>query len=244
MVKYTKRIKAPDKNLKYYNLDNVFKKCGYGMFQNNGNCTCYAWGRWYELLGAKPKLCTRNAENWYKYTKDGYKRGSTPRLGAVCVWAKGEVGNGSDGAGHVAIVEEIYPDGSILTSNSAWKSSLFYTKKLDHTYKLPGYRFLGFIYPPVEYEEENNSYRIAVGKNHTLQVDLKVRAGAGTSERWKLRDELTIDGKAHSVPGMYAVLEKGTVVTALELKTVDGNLWVRIPSGWVAGYYNNEVYIK
>ena len=244
MVKYIKRTDTPDKLSKYYNQDNVFKKCGYGMFQNNGNCTCYAWGRWYELLGTKPKLCTRNAENWYGYTKDGYERGSTPRLGAVIVWAKGETGNGSDGAGHVAIVEEIYSDGSILTSNSAWKSQLFYTKKYEKGYKLPGYRFLGFIYPPVAYEQESKSYRYAVGATYKTQVALKVRESAGIDKPWKLRSELTKDGLKHSYPQPYAVLKPGTEVTCLEIQNIAHDIWLRIPSGWVAGFYKGEVYIK
>ena len=151
MSKFEKRLAAPNKNNKYYYSDNIFYKCGYGM----PNCTCYAWGRFYELTGKTPKLCTANAENWYKY-KDGYARGKTPKLGAVIVWAKGVVGNSKDGAGHVAVVEEIYSDGSILTSNSAWNSTNFYTKKIPNTYKLSGYKFQGFIYPPVEFEQEVN----------------------------------------------------------------------------------------
>lgn len=243
MPKYIKRTTCPDKNSKYYNLDNVFKKCGYGMFQNGGNCTCYAWGRWYELLGKKPKLCTRNAERWYKYTADGYKRGVIPKLGAVAVWAKGEADRDTDGVGHVAIVEEIYSDGSILTSNSAWKSKLYYTKKFEKGYKLAGYRFLGFIYPPVEYEQ-TNTYSYRVGATYTLQEDLKVREAPGTDKPWKLRINLTEDGKRHAYPQPYAVLRTGTEVTCLEIKTLNNDIWIRIPSGWVAGYFNNEVYIK
>lgn len=151
MTKFEKRLTAPNKNNKYYYSDNIFYKCGYGM----PNCTCYAWGRFYELTGKTPKLCTANAENWYKY-KDGYARGKTPKLGAVIVWSKGVIGKSSDGAGHVAVVEEIYSDGSILTSNSAWNSTNFYTKKIPNTYKLNGYKFEGFIYPPVEFEQEVN----------------------------------------------------------------------------------------
>ena len=114
------------------------------------NCTCYAWGRFWELLGTKPTLSTRNAENWYNHN-DGYDRGQTAKLGAVIVWAKGEVDNESDGAGHVAIVEQINADGSIVTSNSAWQSTNFYLKTIPNTYELNGYRFLGFIYNPVTF---------------------------------------------------------------------------------------------
>jgi surface antigen len=78
------------------------------------NCTAYAWGRFYEIIGSRPTLSTSNAEDWWGYTADGYERGQTPKLGAVICWSKGQVGAWhDDGAGHVAIVEQINPDGSI-----------------------------------------------------------------------------------------------------------------------------------
>ena len=112
------------------------------------NCVGYAWGRFYEILGSKPKLSRRNAELWYGYTADGYKRGKTPKLGAVVCWAKGKVGNSSDGAGHVAIVEKIYKDGSFLVSQSGYGSKRFWTSKIPKSGYLEGYTFQGFIYNP------------------------------------------------------------------------------------------------
>ena len=94
---YKARLNAPSTSNNYYYNNNVFYTSGYGM----PNCTCYAWGRFYEILGKKPKLSTRNAENWYGNKEDGYKRGSTPKLGAVICWRAGKVGYGADGAGHV-----------------------------------------------------------------------------------------------------------------------------------------------
>ena len=143
---YTPRLSCPSRDNKYYNSNiNLFVASGYGMFQNNGNCTAYAYGRFMEILGQnRCKLSTRNAENWYGNTSDGYKRGSTPKLGALICWE----GLGSL-AGHVACVEQIKSDGTIITSNSAWKSSLFYTKELKPPYSMgSNYRFQGFIYNP------------------------------------------------------------------------------------------------
>ncbi len=148
-MEFKERTVAPTKNNNYYYKDNIFYKCGYGM----PNCTCYAWGRFYELTGKYPKLCTANAENWYKY-KDGYERGKTPKLGAVIVWSKGEIGVSKDGAGHVAIVERINADGSILTSNSGYKSTNFYLKTIPKSYALNGYKFEGFIYNPINFDKE------------------------------------------------------------------------------------------
>ena len=144
---FTPRLSAPAKNNAYYYSSNVFYKSGYGI----PNCTCYAWGRFYEISGQRPRLSTSNAENWYGNTADGYKRSQTPQLGAVICWRKGKAGNGADGAGHVAIVEKIYANGDILTSNSAWKSTAFYTKTLkkSNNYSMGGsYVFQGFILNP------------------------------------------------------------------------------------------------
>lgn len=146
MANFVKRTTAPDESNSYYYENNPFYQSGYGM----PNCTAYAWGRFYELSGTRPTLSLGNAEDWYNYS-DGYARGRTPKLGAVIVWAKGAVGNNDDGAGHVAIVEQINADGSIVTSNSAWNSTLFYMQNIGNDYSLSGYTFQGFIYNPVNF---------------------------------------------------------------------------------------------
>lgn len=84
----------------------------------------------------------------------------------------------------------------------------------------------------------NGAFR--TGKTYTTQVLLRVRTGPSTSYRWKKRSELTADARKHSQGGTYAVLNKGTKVTCLE---VSGN-WIRIPSGWICGKEGNEIYIK
>ena len=90
-----------------------------------------------------------NAELWYPYTADGYQRGRTPKLGAVICWHSTRSG------GHVAIVEEIKPNGDIITSNSAWSGSYFYMKTLsprNNYYMGSSYTFQGFIYNPTSFE--------------------------------------------------------------------------------------------
>lgn len=83
-----------------------------------------------------------------------------------------------------------------------------------------------------------------VGKVYTLQVDLKVRAGTGTSARQKLYSELTADGKKHAYNQKYAVLKKGTKVTCKSILKNGNDIWLQIPSGYVAGYYQGKEYIK
>lgn len=147
MATFTQRTTAPPTNSPYYYSENPFYQSGYGM----PNCTAYAWGRFYELDPEwVPSLSLGDAENWYNHA-DGYERGKTPKLGAVICWAAGTVGDDSDGAGHVAIVEQINPDGSIVTSNSAWNSTLFYMQNIGSDYALKDYTFQGFIYHPIDF---------------------------------------------------------------------------------------------
>ena len=61
--------------------------------------------------------------------------------------------------------------------------------------------------------------------------------------RAKTHDELTVDGRRHD-KDKNGCLDAGTVITALEIKKVGKDIWIRCPSGWVAGVYNGEVYVK
>ncbi|MDE7398977.1 MAG: CHAP domain-containing protein [Oscillospiraceae bacterium] len=158
MSKFTPRKTAPSATDKHWikstcgGLNECLKISGNSCLPN---CVGYAWGRFYELTGEKPRLSTGNAENWYDNTADGYKRSATPKLGAVACWRKGKAFNESDGCGHVAIVEEIKPNGDIVCSNSAYGGTRFYMKTYS---KSAGYNdgaltFQGFILPPVDFEE-------------------------------------------------------------------------------------------
>ena len=117
------------------------------------NCVGYAWGRFYEITGKRPALSRANAENWWGYTADGYKRSQTPVEGAVICWRKGRAGYGNDGAGHVAIVEEVKSNGDVLTSNSAYGGTRFYMHTVTKAsgYSIgSAYTFQGFILPPAD----------------------------------------------------------------------------------------------
>lgn len=158
-MKYNARLSNPSTSNKHYIHTS---KGGYNeciLITGNSclpNCVGYAWGRAYEILGSRPKLSRANAEDWWGYN-DGYKRGSTPKLGAIICWRRGKVGNGNDGAGHVAVVEKINSDGSILVSESSYGGARFNTrtlKKSNNYYLGSSYTFQGFIYLPVEFEEE------------------------------------------------------------------------------------------
>lgn len=117
------------------------------------NCTCYAWGRWYEIMGRRPTgLSTGNAENWWHNTT-GYERGQVPKLGAIICFADGPY----SGLGHVAVVEKISAGGQVTFSNSGYNYKYFYlrTGNASNNYGYErGYRLQGFLYLPDEYEPE------------------------------------------------------------------------------------------
>ncbi len=140
------------------------------------NCVGYAWGRWRELLGKYHKLSRGNAENWWGNTGDGYKRGQTPKVGAVCCWE----GKG-DRAGHVAIVEKVNSDGSILTSNSAYGGTRFYMLTIKKPYGLGYYYpFQGFIYLPISFDGKEGTISSGGGASAALKtptITYKVQSG-------------------------------------------------------------------
>lgn len=124
------------------------------------NCVGYVQGRWLELFDAKEvnwKLPACNAEDWFEAAKKaGFKTGKTPKLGAIACWRAGQVKNNADGAGHVAVVEEIKANGDIVVSNSAHNGDRFYTRTIT---KASGYIYsenrplLGFIYCGIEFDK-------------------------------------------------------------------------------------------
>lgn len=119
------------------------------------NCVGYANGRFNEIgeYGKCKYQLVCNAENFIEAAqKMGLKISSKPIQGGIMVWQKGGTLSGGDGAGHVAVVEEVYEDGSILTSESGWSSWAFKTIRRNNTNGRWGqgsaYRFRGCIINP------------------------------------------------------------------------------------------------
>ena len=152
-----RRTAYPKSNNKYFFNTKYNPFCGtWGPPTVYHNCTWYAYGRFSEILGKKANLPTGNAGTWYGSCHN-YKKGKTPKLGAVACWS---YGNG--GPGHVAIVEEIKPNGDIVVSQSKYMGgvnpmdkSTRYTDFTTVLRKSNGYRmgyngdiFQGFIYQP------------------------------------------------------------------------------------------------
>ena len=150
LVPYEPRLNTDGmEGSKYYYTDNVFYLSGWGL----PNCTCYAWGRRYEITDIYPSsLSTSDAKNWYNHAiAVGDAVGKAPKLGAIACWYY-------EKGGHVAVVEKINDDRSIVVSQSAHGGTYFWTETIypddngDYTPSWVvdnfGGHFQGFIYNP------------------------------------------------------------------------------------------------
>lgn len=151
---FTPRFTRPEKGNPYYNTpDNG----GYaiGIIKGNptdpwcdvlANCVGFCAGRFNEIIGQNGFVYFQyapNPDSWMANAKlAGLKTGNVPKLGAVLVWHR-----------HVAIVEEIHTDGSIVTSESGYGcASPFWTTIRNNKDGNWGggadFNFIGFIYQP------------------------------------------------------------------------------------------------
>ena len=239
-MEYNARLEAPSQTNKNYIH---YTKGGYNyciqINKKTGsclpNCVGFAWGRWRELLGEKPKLCKDNAEKWYGYN-DGYKRGQTPKIGAVICWRKGTTLSGKDGAGHVAIVEENLPNGVIVTSNSAYNGTRFYTKKLKPPYSIgKDYHFQGFIYNPKEYDEQWTTGDYILTNSKYIRTSPKV-----TANNYVLVKECMASVKpklTSSKPNDKAKFKVGAKVKITKFEyDSKGYLWGKMVNSWICLY--------
>lgn len=171
---YKPRLSAPEKANKYYirKVNGGYNPCIQGKPVTEGtnvlaNCVGYAVGRFNEIVGNHQcnYLGSTNAENFINAFAASQKLEVTaqPTLGGCMVWAKGKTGDAKDGAGHVAIVECINADGSIITSDSGYNSISFYTKKRCGANWSQGsnYTYLGCIRNPAV--KPSKLYRVQVG---------------------------------------------------------------------------------
>ena len=115
---FSRRTTAPEYgNIYYYNG-------AYNPFAYNqsliGECTWYVWGRAYEILGQRPNISRGHAKDFYTYNinSGAYPYGNEPKLGAIACFAPN---NHAYWTGHVAIVEAVGGDGSVILSEFNFK---------------------------------------------------------------------------------------------------------------------------
>ena len=119
------------------------------------NCTGYVHGRKMEaeswsshgIVVKSTRLSTGHAGTYWDYTQDGYERGQEPKVGAIACW-KG----GKNNYGHVAYVEEVKKDGTVIVSESHWESISYWNTWTGNPKKRwKTIKFQGYIYTDVEW---------------------------------------------------------------------------------------------
>lgn len=234
---FVPRLTVPSYDNQYYfSSKNIFYSSGYGM----PNCTAYAYGRAYEILGKAPSLPNYDARRWYELTT-AYEKGQEPRVGSIAVWW-------SDSSGHVAVVEKI-ENGIVTFSNSSWSGTMFYltTGKADGSDNFGGssnWTFLGFIYlldddtvsngnsSNGSTESGNTSTTVepigVIGDNQLMRVNIKVNSLAVR------RDHST----NASAIGYITTGSQGKDFFVSELYTDSQYCWGKInyngQTGWIA----------
>lgn len=146
----------------WYSNGNPFYAAGVGL----PNCTCYAYGRYAEIRNNFAPLPTGNAGDWWATVdRTIFKTGQTPQLGAICCYVPDP---NTSYLGHVSVVEEIAPDGTLTTSNSAYGGYYWELKYVSpaNNYRESwmisrGYTFAGFIYNDAVNGRVSNPYVVA-----------------------------------------------------------------------------------
>lgn len=217
---FTPRLELPSVGNKYYNradnggwataIQGYPVEVGLNVLRN---CVGYAAARFNEIGGyGKWKYLNYppNAEDfWTRADSEGLKKGKEPKLGAIIVWE----GIGKK-AGHVAVVEQINSDGSIVTSESGYNASKAFwtqTRKIgngnwgqDSTYK-----FLGFIYNPAV-----EDVKPAPTPSYAPVVKRDLKEGMHGEDVEELQARLHALGymRKNEVDGWYGKITKGAVL--------------------------------
>lgn len=183
------------------------------------NCVGFASGRFNEIIndvrgttGCAYKTLNCNAENFIERAKAaGLEIGSIPRVGAIMCWQKGSTLDGGDGAGHVAIVEKVYSDSKVYTSESGYGSSAFWNQTRSNSNGRwgcgSGYTFRAFIYLPSDVQKVIDSIVNPAEPTPT----------PGPSSKFNIGDKVVINGplyvSSNAASASGNVSNKITIIT-------------------------------
>lgn len=112
-------------NSSFYNSDNPLRRFGIP------NCTWYVNGRMKELGYSPASIDTMlgNAYTWDNTAGKGAVVSFKPQVGAIAVWEPNV--HGASANGHVAVVEQVNPDGTIVISESSWLGKMYEQRTLN-----------------------------------------------------------------------------------------------------------------
>ncbi|MDD6728454.1 MAG: CHAP domain-containing protein [Eubacteriales bacterium] len=150
-----------------------------------------------------------------------------PQKGDIIVWS-GDISFSND-YGHIAIATGEGTTSYFYSYDQNWNGKEM--KKIKHTY----YAVYGVLRP-----KDKGSIAAAPKVKNGVYSLTNVRGvynGAGAKTGRKQVADLTADGQKYAVSKVKsdaAYLKANTKVTVLETKLISsGNLWARIPSGWI-----------
>lgn len=203
------RTSKPEAGNKFYNTksNGGYSTCIKGNPTDKGcdvlaNCVGYGCGRFNEIIGSmKYPSLNCNAENFIERAISlGLKTSVKPTLGGIMVWQKGKTLFGSDGAGHIAIVERIDNENQIYTSESAYKGSAFWNSIRTNTNgnwgSGAGYTYRGCIINPSIKEEpkkeevKKTTYKYKIGDKVIINGTL-YGTSDGTKAGNSVKDKVT-----------------------------------------------------
>ncbi len=142
------------------------------------NCTGFAYGAWMKTTGITVcNLPTGDAGSWFDNAVY-YERGQDPQPGAIACWS-----GGTNGQGHVALVNTVRSDGTIVVAESGYYSKIRFTLTTVYPpYDRDGLKFQGFIYNPAA---EAIKQDIQPGKGLGSWLDQAIWM-LGQRDAWKL----------------------------------------------------------
>lgn len=226
------RTSLPESGNKLYNNASAggYSRCITGSPTRSGlnvlsNCVGWSCSRFNEIYneitgykGMKFWQLNCNAENFIERAKSvGLEVVSYPVLGGIMVWQRGNTLSGSDGAGHVEVVEDIYNSSSIYTSASNYGGTTFYNARRSNSNGRWGlgsaYKFRGCIVNP------------AVGKITTSNSGNNEPTDNtnGYTGKFKIGDKVIINGNLYisskAVNPSGTVSNKTTIITRVAENT-------------------------
>ncbi len=202
-----------------------------------GQCVSLIQQYLYQVFGKSFKAYG-NAKDW----SNNYPKDYFTKLNANAGYQRGDVlvygANYGGGYGHIGLIDV----------NMKWFDQNG-VKKLAVSYKDKPFSGYVCILRPKNQQALglNNGEKFNIGTVYTTQVELYIRKEAGTDKEIKKVKDITINAKENAKftdENKNAILKAGTRITCLDYKKIGDNIWIKIPSGWVAGFYEGKEYVK
>lgn len=252
-----------DPNIKCFNnsANGGVSQCVNGKPTNKvcnvlSNCVGWAAGRFNQIYNIlmntnnqmKFQLCC-DAEKFIERAIElGLRVGTTPQVGAIMVWQDGATLNGSDGHGHVAIVERVDSADKVFTSESGYNDKQKRTMWTRTRTKGSGnwgssgnYKFRGFIYNPAVSAKLNAGSTTSLNATESKSTIWKYMKNKGMSDYaisgamgcWQAES----GNKADRVEGDYLKFYPGHSTVLASRKSINDYTYNKL-----FDYYDNSGY--